>query len=121
MQCCLASVQHKRRFRAGDSSLFLFSTEKRLFISKASIRLDLSQTASLFRLLVIIFGGNCRNKCFVLLYLNDSIFFRTNLFPFYLKPLKRQSWLSFCWRLKLGGLLEIDKKNSMSSNFTQRV
>ena len=56
----------------GKSLLFLFSTEKRLFISKASIRQDLSQTESLFRLLVTIFGGNFRNKCFVLLYLNDS-------------------------------------------------
>ena len=57
----------------GESSIFLFSTEKLLYISKASIRQDLSQTSSLFRLLVTIFGSNFRNEYFVLLYLNDSV------------------------------------------------
>ena len=53
----------------GKSSLFLFFTEKRLFINKASIRQDLSQTASLFRSLIAVFGGSFRYECFVLLYL----------------------------------------------------
>ena len=53
----------------GESSLFLFFTEKRLFINKASIRQDLSQTASLFRSLITVFGGSFRYECFVLLYL----------------------------------------------------
>ena len=66
----------------GESSIFLFSTEKRLFISEASIRRDLSQTASLFRLLITVFGSSFRYKCFVLLYLNDSVFFRTKFFSF---------------------------------------
>ena len=58
----------------GESSIFLFSTEKRLFISEASIRRYLSQTASLFRLLITVFGSSFRYECLVLLYLNDSVF-----------------------------------------------
>ena len=42
----------------------------------------MSQTAILFKLLITVFGGNFRNECLFLLYLNYIVFLQTKLFFF---------------------------------------
>ena len=93
----------------GESSIFLFYTEKRLFISEASIKRGLSQTASLFRLLITVFGSSFRYECLVLLYLNDSVFLLLFVWNRW-----EGNHGSLCWRLKQEGLLVLIREISCS-------